>query len=113
MRMPAVVWPGAVLFAVQTGVEVASALWAFIFLTEARGVGLGTAAATVSGYWAALLIGRLTLGPVADRVGSAPVLVAGLAGMVCGSGVAAPAGHAGGGRDRPHRTVAPRRCTRC
>jgi fucose permease len=85
LRIPAAVWPGAVLFAVQTGVEVTAALWAFIFLTEARGVGLGTAAATVSGYWAALLIGRLALGPVADRAGARPVLVAGLAGMVCGA----------------------------
>jgi fucose permease len=85
LHVPAVVWPGAVLFAVQTGVEVTSALWAFIFLTEARGVGLGTAAVTVSGYWAALLIGRLALGPVADRTGARPVLVAGLAGMVCGA----------------------------
>jgi MFS family permease len=83
--MRAVVWPGAVLFAVQTGVEVTAALWAFIFLTEARGVGLGPAAATVSGYWAALLIGRFALGPVADRTGARPVLVAGLAGMAGGA----------------------------
>jgi MFS family permease len=84
-RMPAVFWPGAVLFAVQTGVESATALWAFVFLTGARGVSLGVAAATVSGYWAALLVGRLVLGPVADRTGARPVLLAGLAGMAGGA----------------------------
>jgi MFS family permease len=84
-RMPAVVWPGAVLFAVQTGVESATALWAFVFLTGARGVSLGVAAAAVSGYWAALLVGRLVLGPVADRVGPRRVLLAGLVGMAGGA----------------------------
>jgi MFS family permease len=85
LRIPAVVLPGAVLFAVQTGVESATALWAFVFLTQARGVSLSVAAATVSGYWTALLIGRLVLGPVAERTGPRPVLLAGLAGMVAGA----------------------------
>ncbi|AVT36547.1 hypothetical protein [Plantactinospora sp. BB1] len=39
----------------------------------------GSAALTVSGYWVALLVGRLLLGPVADRCGAHLVLRAALA----------------------------------
>jgi MFS family permease len=85
LRVPAVVWPGAVMFLVLTGVESTTALWAFLFLTEGRGVAFGVAAGAASGYWAALLAGRLVLGPVADRVGTRPVLLAGLAGVAGGA----------------------------
>jgi MFS family permease len=85
LRVPAVVWPGAVVFLVLTGVESTTALWAFLFLTEGRGVAFGVAAGAASGYWAALLAGRLVLGPVADRVGTRPVLLAGLAGVAGGA----------------------------
>jgi fucose permease len=90
--------PGVTLFAVHTGLESSASLWAYVYLTEARGVSPPTAALLVSGYWSALLIGRLVLGPVADRTGARPVLLASFGGMVAGAallflpGAAAAAG---------------------
>jgi fucose permease len=85
LRLPATVWSGVSVFALQTGVESGTALWAYLFLTDARAVPSGIAAATVSGYWIALLLGRVVLGPVATRTGPGPVLVACLAGMGVGA----------------------------
>jgi fucose permease len=85
LRLPAAVWSGVSVFALQTGVESGTALWAYLFLTDARAVPSGPAAAAVSGYWIALLLGRVVLGPVATRTGPRPVLVACLAGMSVGA----------------------------
>ena len=85
LHLPAAVWSGISVFALQTGVESGTALWAYLFLTDARGVPSGIAAAAVSGYWIALLLGRVVLGPVATRTGPRPVLVACLAGMSVGA----------------------------
>jgi fucose permease len=84
-RRPRAIWSGVPLFALETGLEATASLWAFVFLTEARGLARGTAAAAVSAYWVALVVGRLILGPVADRVGPYRVVVSGLAGMVAGA----------------------------
>jgi fucose permease len=84
-RRPTAIWSGASVFALQTGVESGTALWAYLFLTDARAVPSGVAAATASGYWIALLLGRVVLGPVATRTGPRPVLVACLAGMGVGA----------------------------
>ena len=81
LHLPAAVWSGISVFALQTGVESGTALWAYLFLTDARGVPSGIAAAAVSGYWIALLLGRVVLGPVATRTGPRGVLVACQAGM--------------------------------
>ena len=81
LHLPAAVWSGISVFALQTGVESGTALWAYLFLTDARGVPSGLAAAAVSGYWIALLLGRVVLGPVATRTGPRGVLVACQAGM--------------------------------
>jgi fucose permease len=79
------IWSAVPLFALETGFEATTSLWAFVFLTEARGLSRGTAALAVSAYWVALVAGRLVLGPVADRSGSHRVLVCGLAGMAAGA----------------------------
>jgi fucose permease len=75
------VWGGAGIFALQTGLESSTTLWAFLFLTDGRGLAAGPAALTVSAYWATLCIGRLVLGPVADRFGSRRVLTGGVTGI--------------------------------
>ena len=85
LRLPAAIWSGLSIFALQTGVESGTALWAYLFLTDARAVPSGVAAAAVSGYWVALLLGRVVLGPVAIRTGPHPVLVACQAGMGVGA----------------------------
>jgi fucose permease len=85
LRVPAAVWYGLAVFALQAGVESGTALWAYLFLTDARAVPSGIAAAMVSGYWIALVLGRVVLGPVAARTGARPVLVACLAGMGVGA----------------------------
>jgi MFS family permease len=85
LRLPAAIWSGILVFALQTGVESGTALWAYLFLTEVRDVPSGVAAATVSGYWVALLLGRVVLGPVATRTGPRPVLTACQAGMGVGA----------------------------
>ena len=82
---PVAVWSGAAVFAVQTGVETGTALWAYSFLTNARDVPPGLAAATTSGYWIALLLSRVVMGPVATRTGPRPILRACLAGMGVGA----------------------------
>ena len=84
-RPPVAVWSGALVFAVQAGVETGTALWAYTFLTQARDVPPGLAAATTSGYWIALLLSRVVLGPVAARTGPRPILIACLAGMCAGA----------------------------
>jgi fucose permease len=84
-RLPVAMWSGASVFAMQTGVESGTALWTYLFLTDARAVQPGVAAATASGYWIALLLGRVVLGPVATRTRPRPVLLACMAGMVVGS----------------------------
>jgi MFS family permease len=84
-RPPVAVWSGALVFAVQTGLESGTALWAYTFLTTVRAVSPEVAAVTTSGYWIALLLGRVVMGEVATRTGPRPVLPACLAGMSIGA----------------------------
>jgi hypothetical protein len=72
------------VFALQTGVESGTALWAYLFLTDARALPPAVAAVTTSGYWIALLLGGVVGGPVVMRTGPRPVLRACLAGMGVG-----------------------------
>src|SRR5215213_11921396 len=76
------------LAAVDCGLESVVGLWAFAFLLEAVTLQPATAGLVVSGYWAALVIGRVLLGSVAERTGTWPVLACatvaavGAAGMI-------------------------------
>ncbi|MEH1125876.1 MFS transporter [Micromonospora sp. CPCC 206061] len=84
LAIPAV-WFGALAFAVYVAVEVAAGLWAYLLLTEGRGLSGAVAGVCVSGYWASLFLGRVVQGVVAERLGSDQVLRASLAGMVFGA----------------------------
>lgn len=59
---------GMVLAGVQNGIEATVAIWAFVFLT---GLGVSTvvAGSLASGYWLTLVIGRVGLGSLAERIG--------------------------------------------
>ncbi|MGI5216190.1 MFS transporter [Plantactinospora sp. CA-290183] len=84
LALPAV-WFGALAFAVYVAVEVAAGLWAFLLLTEERGLSATAAGLCVSLYWGSLFVGRVVQGLVAERLGTRPVLVGSMLGMALGS----------------------------
>ncbi|MBQ1073803.1 MFS transporter [Micromonospora sp. C31] len=84
LRLPAV-WLGTAAFAVYVAIEVAAGLWAFLLLTEGRGLGAAVAGVCVSGYWGSLFVGRVVQGVVAERLGAATVLRGSLVGMAVGA----------------------------
>lgn len=84
LRLPAV-WIGALAFAVYVAIEVAAGLWAFLLLTEGRGLGAAVAGVCVSGYWGSLFVGRVVQGVVAERLGAGLVLRGSLLGMAVGA----------------------------
>jgi fucose permease len=91
LALPAV-WTGALAFAVYVGVEVGAGLWAFLLLTEGRGVSATVAGVCVSIYWGSLFVGRVVQGLVAERLGSGAVLRGSLIGMVVGAALVAVPG---------------------
>ncbi|MEV4756520.1 MFS transporter [Micromonospora sp. NPDC049559] len=84
LRLPAV-WLGIAAFAVYVAIEVASGLWAFLLLTDGRGLSATVAGVCVSGYWGSLFAGRVVQGIVAERLGPARVLRWSLVGMAFGA----------------------------
>jgi fucose permease len=84
LAMPTV-WLGVLAFGIYVAIEVGAGLWAFLLLTESRGLSDSVAGLCVSGYWASLFVGRVVQGVVAERLGSTRVLVGSLAGMAVGS----------------------------
>ncbi|MET7807881.1 MFS transporter [Micromonospora chersina] len=84
LRLPAV-WLGGAAFAVYVAIEVSTGLWAFLLLTEGRGLAAAVAGLCVSGYWGSLFVGRVVQGVVAERLGSARVLRGSLLGMAAGA----------------------------
>ncbi|MEH0973255.1 MFS transporter [Micromonospora sp. CPCC 205546] len=84
LRLPAV-WLGASAFVVYVAIEVAAGLWAFLLLTEGRGLGPAVAGVCVSGYWGSLFVGRVVQGVVAERLSAAAVLRGSLVAMAAGA----------------------------
>jgi fucose permease len=84
LAIPAV-WLSAAAFAVYVALEVTAGLWAFLFLTEGRGVSAAIAGICVSAYWASLFVGRVVQGFVVERVGVTRILAGSLLGLLTGS----------------------------
>ncbi|MET8350337.1 MULTISPECIES: MFS transporter [unclassified Micromonospora] len=84
LRLPAV-WSGALAFALYVAIEVSAGLWAFLLLTEGRGLSAVVAGGCVSAYWGSLFVGRVVQGVVAERLGARLVLRGSLAGMAAGA----------------------------
>ncbi|MET8320362.1 MFS transporter [Micromonospora sp. NPDC005189] len=84
LRLP-VVWSGTLAFVLYVAIEVSAGLWAFLLLTEGRGLSAAVAGGCVSAYWGSLFIGRVVQGVVAERLGSGLVLRVSLAGMAVGA----------------------------
>lgn len=83
---------GLLVAAVDCGLESVVGLWAFVFLLEAVKLEPAIAGVVVSGYWAAMVTGRVLLGSVAERVGTWPVL-AGATIMVITAAALVMSGH--------------------
>ncbi|MET7705683.1 MFS transporter [Micromonospora sp. NPDC005413] len=84
LRLPAV-WSGTLAFVLYVAIEVSAGLWAFLLLTEGRGLSAAVAGGCVSAYWGSLFVGRVVQGVVAERLGSGLVLRVSLAGMAVGA----------------------------
>jgi fucose permease len=93
LALPAV-WFGALTFAVYVAIEVAAGLWAFLLLTENRGMGATAAGLCVSLYWGSLFLGRVVQGLFANRLRTRSVLLGSMLGMAAGSTLVALPGPA-------------------
>ncbi|MEE6261999.1 MFS transporter [Plantactinospora sonchi] len=91
LAIPAV-WFGALTFAMYVAIEVAAGLWAFLLLTEARGMTAATAGLCVSLYWGSLFVGRVVQGVLAERLGTRLTLLGSMVGMLVGAGLLAVPG---------------------
>lgn len=81
---------GALTFtAVETGIESGAGIWGYLFLTAGRGLPPAAAGVAVAAYWAMMCVGRVVLGPVAERLGPARVLAAAVAGVPLGAALMA------------------------
>jgi fucose permease len=61
-------------FFLYVGLEQSAGAWAFSFLTEVRGLPLESAGTWVSIFWAALTVGRVAFGLIANHVAPAPLV---------------------------------------
>lgn len=79
-----IVWVAAFFLFLYVGVEVSIGSWTYSFLTEERQTAGIVAAWLVSGYWFGLMLGRLVLGSITERLGHFLVIQLCLGGTVLG-----------------------------
>ncbi len=84
LRAP-VVWLSMATFVVYVGTEIGIGQWAYLLLTESRGVPPGTAGLWVSAYWGAFTGGRVLFGFIANRYQIKSILRFALLGMIAGA----------------------------
>jgi fucose permease len=84
LAIPAV-WLGVLAFGVYVAVEAGAGLWAFLLLTDERGVSATIAGLCVSLYWGMLFVGRVVQGVASERINPKKILVGSLFGMAAGS----------------------------
>ncbi|HSB10151.1 MAG TPA: MFS transporter [Blastocatellia bacterium] len=84
LRLP-VVWLGAAVFFLYTGIEAAAGTWAYSLFTEARGVPMMVAGMWVSIYWGSLTAGRLLAGFFAGFVPAHRLLLSCMVGIALGA----------------------------
>ncbi len=64
-----IVWLAAIFLMAYVGTEISLGSWSYSFLTEERHGATLISGWTISGYWFGLMLGRLVLGRVAQRIG--------------------------------------------
>jgi fucose permease len=79
-----IVWLAAAFLLVYVGTEVSLGNWSYSFLTETRHGATLISGWTISGYWFGLMMGRLLLGRVAQRIGDKRLIELCLVGVVTG-----------------------------
>ena len=73
-------------FVAYVALETAVGQWSFTLLSEARGVPVTTAGLVVSGFWAALTLGRFVIGALGTKLTSERVLDLSIPGAVLATG---------------------------
>ena len=81
---------GLLTVVMESGLEAAVGLWAFVYLLDGLALPAAVAGGVVSGYWAALVVGRLLLGALAERAGTWPVIAAATGTLVAAAGLLLP-----------------------
>ncbi len=76
-----VVWLAAIFLMVYVGTEISLGSWSYSFLTEERHGATLISGWTISGYWFGLMMGRLVLGKVAQRIGDRRLIALCLVGV--------------------------------
>lgn len=77
-------WLSGLLFLTYVGVEAGLGVWAFTFLTEAKGMGTQSSGFWVGAYWASFTIGRIASGFLVSRIASTRLLLGGVIGAAAG-----------------------------